>query len=108
MTSNPAWYAVQALPYLMQYPYDCAEQTFAKFYANSLASHIVNSNPRVKAVFDQWAASGGLVSNLEKNEELKSIIIQETPWLRDAQSESEQKKRMALLFDLQKMKKAWN
>jgi hypothetical protein len=43
------------------------------------------------------------MSNLEKNEDLKSILIQETPWLRDAQSETEQKKRIALLFDLNKM-----
>ncbi len=104
ITSNPAWYAVQALPYLMEYPYDCNEQTFSRYYANRLASHIANSNERVKAVFDQWANSDALLSNLEKNEELKSLLIQETPWLRDAQSETEQKKRIALLFDLNKMK----
>jgi len=103
MTSNPAWYAVQALPYLMEYPYDCNEQTFSRYYANALASHIANSNPRIKEVFDQWASQGALISNLEKNEELKSILIEETPWLRDAQSESEQKKRIALLFDMNKM-----
>ena len=103
MTSNPAWYAVQALPYLMEYPYECNEQTFSRFYANALASHIVNSNPRIKDVFNQWKNSDALLSNLEKNEELKSILIQETPWLRDAQSETEQKKRIALLFDLNKM-----
>ncbi|WP_261975585.1 alpha-2-macroglobulin [Olleya sp. ITB9] len=103
MTSNPAWYAVQALPYLMEYPYECNEQTFSRFYANALASHIVNSNPRIKAVFNQWKNTDALLSNLEKNQELKSILIQETPWLRDAQSETEQKKRMALLFDLNKM-----
>src|SRR5690606_17395635 len=51
-TSNPAWYAIQALPYLMEYPYECVEQTFSKFYANSIASHIANSNPRIKQVFD--------------------------------------------------------
>ncbi|MGF1558626.1 MAG: alpha-2-macroglobulin, partial [Flavobacteriaceae bacterium] len=55
-------------------------------------------------VFDQWANSDALLSNLEKNEELKSLLIQETPWLRDAQSETEQKKRVALLFNLNKMK----
>jgi hypothetical protein len=44
-----------------------------------------------------------LLSNLEKNEELKNILIQETPWLRDAQSETEQKKRIGLLFDVNKM-----
>ncbi|SNR77759.1 alpha-2-macroglobulin family protein [Lutibacter flavus] len=103
ITSNPAWYAVQSLPYLMEYPYDCTEQTFSRYYANSLASHIVNSNPRIQEVFNQWKSSDALISNLEKNQELKSIIIQETPWLRDAQSETEQKKRIALLFDLNKM-----
>ncbi|WP_449267409.1 alpha-2-macroglobulin family protein [Gelatiniphilus marinus] len=103
ITSNPAWYAVQALPYLMEYPYECNEQTFSRYYANALASHIVNSNPRIQEVFNQWRNTDALLSNLEKNEELKSILIQETPWLRDAQSETEQKKRIALLFDLNKM-----
>lgn len=112
ITSNPAWYALQSLPYLMEYPYDCNEQTFARYYANALASHIANSNPRIHEVFRQWANSDALLSNLEKNEELKSLLIQETPWLRDAQSETEQKKRIALLFNLDKMKNeqanAWN
>ncbi len=104
ITSNPAWYAVQALPYLMEYPYECAEQTFSRYYANTLASYIANSNPRIQAVFNQWKNSDALLSNLEKNQELKSLMIEETPWLRDAQSETEQKKRIALLFDLNKMK----
>jgi len=103
MTSNPAWYAVQALPYLMEYPYECNEQTFSRYYANALASHIANSNLRIQEVFNQWRNANVLISNLEKNEELKSILIQETPWLRDAQNETEQKKRIALLFDLNKM-----
>jgi len=103
VTSNPAWYAVQSLPYLMEYPYECSEQTFSRLYANTLASHILESNPRIKEVFNQWKNSDALISNLEKNEELKSIILQETPWVRDAQSETEQKKRIALLFDLNKL-----
>ncbi len=104
-TSNPAWYAVQALPYLMEYPYECAEQTFSRFYANSLASHIANSNPKIKQVFDSWKNSGSdaLLSNLEKNQELKSLLLEETPWVRDAQNETEQKHRIALLFDLNTM-----
>ncbi|WP_417856551.1 alpha-2-macroglobulin family protein [Xanthomarina gelatinilytica] len=103
ITSNPAWYAVQALPYLMEYPYECNEQVFSRYYANSLASHIANSNPRIQEVFNQWRNTDALLSNLEKNQELKSILIEETPWLRDAESETEQKKRIALLFDLNKM-----
>ena len=104
-TTNPAWYAVQALPYLMEYPYECAEQTFNRFYANALAQKIVNSSPKIKAVFEKWATTdtAALMSNLQKNEELKSVLLQETPWVLDAQSEAQQKKNIALLFDMVKM-----
>ena len=105
-TANPAWYAVQALPYLMEYPYECAEQTFSRFYANSIASNIANSSPKIKAVFDSWKNapdSKALLSNLEKNQELKLTLLEETPWVLDAKDETERKKRVALLFDLNKM-----
>ncbi|HQR00998.1 MAG TPA: alpha-2-macroglobulin family protein, partial [Ferruginibacter sp.] len=104
-TSNPAWYAVQALPYLMEYPYECAEQTFNRYYANTLASHISRSAPRIKAVFEKWknADTAALLSNLQKNEELKSALLEETPWVLDAQNETQQKKNIALLFDMVKM-----
>ncbi len=101
---NPIWYAIQALPYLMEYPYDCAEQTFSKFYANSLATSIANSSPKIKNIFDQWAKEGAaLKSNLEKNQELKTALLEETPWVIDAKNEAQQKKNIALLFDLVRM-----
>ncbi|WP_434037704.1 alpha-2-macroglobulin family protein [Formosa sp. 4Alg 33] len=103
ITSNPAWYAIQALPYIIEYPFDCNEQIFSRFYGNTLASHIVQSNPRIQEVFNLWASKDALISTLEKNDELKSILIEETPWLRDAQSETEQKKRIGLLFDMNTM-----
>ena len=103
-TSNPAWIAIQSLPYLMEYEHECAEQTFARFYANALASEIISSNPKIATVFEDWRKNGKLNSKLEENEELKSIILAETPWLNDAQNEEEKKKNLALLFDLEKMK----
>jgi uncharacterized protein YfaS (alpha-2-macroglobulin family) len=104
-TSNPAWYAIQAMPYMMEYPYECAEQTFTRYYSNSLASSIVNSSPKIKAVFDNWKQQSpeAFMSNLEKNQELKSLLLQETPWVLNSQDEGERKKRIALLFDLNKM-----
>jgi uncharacterized protein YfaS (alpha-2-macroglobulin family) len=104
-TANPAWYAVQALPYLMEYPYECAEQTFARYYANSLATYVVNSKPKIKAIFDAWkmASPDAFLSNLEKNQELKALVLEETPWVLQSKSERENKKRVGLLFDLNKM-----
>ena len=105
-TSNPAWYAVQALPYLMEYPYECAEQTFNRYYANALAAHILDKAPRVKAIFAKWEADGNaaaLLSNLSKNQELKSAMLEETPWVVDAKNETEQKHNIALLFNSYKL-----
>lgn len=105
-TANPAWYAVQALPYIMEYPYECAEQVFSRYYGNKLASHIANSSPKIKAVFDSWKNTPGsqaLLSNLEKNQELKEVLLQETPWVLEGKDESARKRRVGLLFDLNLM-----
>jgi hypothetical protein len=112
-TSNPAWYAVQALPYLMEYPYECAEQTFNRYYANAIASSIANATPKLKAVFDQWASQKdankeALMSNLQKNQELKAVLLEETPWVMEAKNEAQQKKNIALLFDMLRMSKEQN
>ncbi len=104
-TSNPAWYAIQALPYLMEYPYECVEQSFSRYYANSIASNIANSSPRIKQVFDTWKTiqPDALLSNLEKNQELKTALLEETPWVLQAKDESQRKRSVALLFDLNRM-----
>jgi hypothetical protein len=104
-TANPAWQVVQALPYLMAYPYDCAEQTWNRYYANVLAAHIVKRTPGIARVFEHWRMSDTteLLSNLQRNPELKSILIEETPWVLAAKSETEQKRNIGLLFDLLRM-----
>ncbi len=104
-TSNPIWTVVQALPYLMEYPYQCAEQVFSRYYANSIATHIANSSPKIKAIFDSWKTltTESFLSKLEKNQELKSVVLAETPWVLEAKGEKERKERIALLFDLNRM-----
>lgn len=103
-TSNPTWMAIQSLPYLMEFQHECAEQTFARFYANAIATELINSNPKIASVFTSWKNSNKLVSKLQQNEELKSLILAETPWVNDAISETEKKNKLALLFDLEQMK----
>ncbi|MCL9805201.1 MG2 domain-containing protein [Flavobacterium amniphilum] len=101
-TSNPAWFALQSLPYLMEYEHECAEQTFARYYANFIATQIINSNPKISELFESWKKETKK-SRLEMNEELKSLVLQETPWLLDADEEAKNK-HLAYLFDLKKLK----
>lgn len=103
-TSNPAWYAVQALPVLSAPESDNAVSWFAAYYANTLGLHISKAYPKVSAMIEAWKKQGGssetLLSNLEKNQELKNVLLEETPWVLEAKNESEQKQKLALLFDL--------
>ncbi len=103
-TPDPAWYSVQALPYLIEFPHECAEQTFNRFYANALAANIISRHPRIKQVLETWSKdSTAFESALKKNEELKQILLNETPWVIDAENEAQQMKNIALLFDAVKM-----
>lgn len=99
VVSNPAWYAVQALPYLMEFPHECSEQVFNRLYANSLARAIANSSRKIKRIFSLWKGTDSLQSNLEKNQDLKSVMLEETPWVLAAQNEAAGKRRVGLLFD---------
>ncbi|HLH52979.1 MAG TPA: alpha-2-macroglobulin family protein [Verrucomicrobiae bacterium] len=99
MVSNPAWYAVLALPYLMEYPHECSEQTFNRIYANALAKTVAASDPKIHRVFEQWRNTPALDSPLEKNQDLKSVALEETPWLKQALSESQARKNVGILFD---------
>ena len=103
-TGNPSWYAVQALPSLALPTDDNAISWATAYYSNTLAAYIVNSQPRIKAIFDSWKLQGGtketFLSNLQKNQEVKNILLSESPWMFEAQTEEQQKERIATLFDL--------
>lgn len=97
-TSQPVWYALMALPYLNEQEDASAISLFQKFYANSLAAYILKSIPESKSLLEAWKKEGSLKSALEKNPELKSVVLEATPWLRDAQNETAQMQGLLKLF----------
>ena len=104
MVSRPAWYAVMALPYLMAYPHECCEQTFNRYYANALAEHIANSDPEIRKVFERWRGAEALKSPLEKNAEMRSVMLEETPWVREAEDETAARNNVGVLFEARRLK----
>ncbi|NOY50163.1 MAG: hypothetical protein GXO88_06355 [Chlorobi bacterium] len=105
ITSNPIWYAIQALPYLAENDNKSNISAFNRYYSNAISSFIVNSNPQIKKVFESWQtlAPDAFLSRLEKNQELKSAVLQATPWVLEAEGETGQKRRIGILFDLNKL-----
>ena len=102
--SNPIWYAVQALPTMTIPGNENVISWFSAYYANTLAAHIANSMPKIKQIIKVWTQQGGtketLLSNLEKNQELKAVLLEETPWVLETKDETGQKQSLALLFDI--------
>ena len=104
-TNNPAWLMVQALPTLGQPWEHSAIDQAASYYSNLLAKYLLDQNPQTKRVFEQWKQEelsshlSPLTSHLSKNEDLKNLVLAETPWVAAADRESEQRQRLADFFD---------
>ena len=105
-STNPVWYAVQALPYLANVSTNRAETAFYVFYANTLSSYIADHIPNLLAYIKKWQIEtpDALLSQLEKDQDLKAIMLQETPWVLEAKSETEQRSRIANLFEINNLR----
>ena len=102
-TNNPAWLMIQALPTVGKPIDENAVSQAASYYANSIGKYLIDLQPKAKTAFELWKKESGsetsLMSALEKNQELKDIVLNETPWVLDADRETEQKERLIDFFD---------
>jgi|GEM_PF-283070 len=93
-TSNPIWLAFQSLPYLMDYPYDCAEQLFSKYYANALGQHLLETNLDINTYVNSL--------NTKRTNETNSTSSSEPTPFAEA-LDSDDQKNIALLFDKEQL-----
>ncbi len=102
-TNYPAWLMIQALPTVAaRSDKDVISQATA-FYANSLGAFILHQNPSIKQTIQLWQQEQGnetsLMSSLQKDQELKTLVLDETPWVMDADHEADQKRQLINFFD---------
>ncbi|KFF24789.1 alpha-2-macroglobulin family protein [Chryseobacterium vrystaatense] len=108
LTTNPIWEIMFALPSLKNDQNSSADVVFNRWFADVLASEIFKANPKMKTVFEEYQSKGLLKSNLEKNQELKQLLLEETPWVLESKNEEEQMQKLALLFDTNTMRNSIN
>lgn len=105
LTSNPMWFAIMSIPYLRTFPHECSEQLFSRLYGNMLSTYIMNSSPKIKSIFDEWNRKETPSGPLEANEKLKTVLIEETPWLSSIKNQEQQMEQLALFFNLNTMQR---
>ncbi len=99
-TQNPTWLAIKALPSLANNVYECADAIMQQYFTNALGEKIVEKTPAIKQVIDAWELNeSALQSPLEKNQELKTALLNETPWVMQAKAETQNTKDLKLFFD---------
>ena len=102
-TNNPAWLMIQALPTYSSASDENAISQAVSYYVNSIGAHIMRTTPHIKEVVELWRKEAGdeqsLMSALENNQELKALVLNETPWVLDADNESSQKRNLVKFFD---------
>ena len=105
-TNSPVWLMIQALPTMATPDGDNAISLATAYYANSLGRHIMHLTPGIKQTVELWQKEGtnqstgsSLQSALQKNDELRQVVLDETPWLLDADREAEQKRQLMGYFN---------
>ena len=102
-TANPLWYAVQALPDIAEPKEKDAVSIASAFYATTLEQTIARLSPALAKAAEQWATEQSedtLVENaLLRNEGLKNIVFNETPWVAEGNSEGSRRRKLARAFD---------
>lgn len=100
---NPTWYAVSALPGLNKNESRSSTSAAMAIYSAAIADGIIRRNPQVAKDLYQWQNSNKtdstLVSMLSRNYDLKNMLLNATPWVQCAESDTERMTRLALLFD---------
>ncbi|WP_305150357.1 alpha-2-macroglobulin family protein [uncultured Duncaniella sp.] len=109
---NPTWYVVTALPGLLEQKASTANEAAASIFSASIASGLLRDHPVIATAIREWTESdrdgSALTSMLERNDDLKQILLAATPWMLDAKNDTERMNRLALLFDSKTLESTLN
>lgn len=93
LVSNPVWLAIKSMPYLKQQENPSTIYLANSLYVNTLAKNIIATIGTIETISDTAN------TRLKINEDVKQTLLDATPWLRDAESEVEQRQAIANYFD---------
>ena len=103
---NPVWEVATALPGLSKDGTSTATSTAQALYSVAVADGLMRSYPAMADAISNWLSTSDIKSLLESNEELKQFMLNSTPWVSNATSDSERMQRLALLFNKKEVSKS--
>lgn len=100
LISNAVWECVTALPGLSALQGTDALTSATALFSAAVARGLLHDYPQIGSAMSQWQQNDStLTSALSQNEDLKIALLQSTPWVGAAQSDTERMMRLKLLLD---------
>lgn len=100
LVSNPIWLAIKSMPYLQETGNPSNLYLANRLYVNNLAKEILVNLGNIEKLENLADMAN---TRLKINEDVKQTLLEATPWLRDAESEVEQRQAIANYFDSTRM-----
>jgi uncharacterized protein YfaS (alpha-2-macroglobulin family) len=76
---------LEALPYLVEYPYECTEQTLNRFLSTGIVSQVFDRYPAVARMAQELSKRETQLPSWDDADANRRMALEETPWLREAQ-----------------------
>lgn len=100
LVSSPIWLAIKSMPYLQETGNPSNLYLANRLYVNNLAKEILVNLGNLEKLENLADMAN---TRLKINEDVKQTLLEATPWLRDAESEVEQRQAIANYFDSTRM-----
>jgi len=76
---------LSALPYLVNYPYECTEQTLNRFISTGILASMYKDFPAIERMAKKFAARKTRLERWDADDPNRKMALEETPWLQQAQ-----------------------
>ena len=73
-----------ALPYLVDYPYECTEQTLNRFVSTGILTSLFDRYPEVARMAGELAKREAPLETLDSSDPNRKMTLEETPWLAES------------------------
>jgi alpha-2-macroglobulin len=90
---------LSALPYLVNYPYECTEQTLNRFLSTGIMTSLFKQFPSIEKMAKDFSSRKTQLEKFDEPDPNRRMALEETPWLSEAKGGSEPNENLINVLD---------
>ena len=90
---------LSALPYLVNYPYECIEQTLNRFISTGILTSLFTKYPSIEKMAKNFSSRQTQFESFNTQDPNRRMALEETPWLNEAKGGKESTDSLVNILD---------